>query len=363
MSLPEHGLVLGKFYPPHAGHHHLIRTARAGCERLTVLVSHADVETIPLAARVAWIREAHPDVRVVGTVDNVHMDLHDEAIWQAHVDIFKAAVPERIDALFTSESYGPELARRLGAAHVEVDLDRARFPVSGTKIRADPAGNWHYLEGPVRAGLALRVVALGAESSGTTTIAEALAAAYAARGGAWADTRCVPEYGRTFSEEKLRALQAVRPGAAWSDVRFEMPFDTADFPVIAARQNELEEAAARLGGPVLFCDTDAFATAIWHERYLGGRNPALDPLADALHHHLYLLTDHDGVPFDDDGLRDGEHLRPWMTARFEQELRRTGRRYVKLRGSREHRLEQAVRAVDALVAAGWNLADPLPEYR
>jgi HTH-type transcriptional repressor of NAD biosynthesis genes len=359
MSLPEHGLVLGKFYPPHAGHHHLIRAAQAGCERLTVLVSHATVESIPLAARVAWIQEAHPGTRVIGTVDDVHMDLNDEAIWQAHVDIFKAAVPERIDALFTSESYGPELARRLGAAHHLVDLDRNAFPVSGTKVRADPAGNWHHLEGPVRAGLALRVVALGAESSGTTTIAEALAATYAARGETWADTRCVPEYGRTFSEERLRALQAVQPEATWPDVRF----DTADFPVIAERQNRLEEAAARLGGPVLFCDTDAFATAVWHERYLGGRNPALDPLADALTHHLYLLTDHEGVPFEDDGLRDGEHLRPWMTGRFEAELLRTGRRYVKLQGPHEDRLDQAVRAVDALIAGGWSIADPLPEYR
>ncbi|SDK83147.1 nicotinamide-nucleotide adenylyltransferase, NadR type [Glycomyces sambucus] len=359
MSLPEHGLVLGKFYPPHAGHHHLVRSALAGCERLTVLVSHATVESIPLADRVAWLQEAHPEARVIGTVDDVHMDLHDEAVWQAHVDIFQAAVPERIDALFTSEPYGPELARRLGARHVEVDLDRTRFPVSGTKVRADPAGNWHFLEGPVRAGLAMRVVALGAESSGTTTIAEALAQVYAARGGAWAQTRCVPEYGRTFSEEKLAALRAVRPGAAWADVRF----DTADFPRIAARQNALEEAAARAGGPVLFCDTDAFATAVWHERYIGGRNPAVDPHADALRHHLYLLTDHEGVPFEDDGLRDGEHLRPWMTARFQAELERTGRRYVKLQGPHEDRLDQAVRAVDALVAGGWGIADPLPEYR
>ncbi|PRY56806.1 AAA family ATPase [Glycomyces artemisiae] len=359
MSLPEHGLVLGKFYPPHAGHFHLIRRALAGCERLTVLVSHADVESIPLADRVAWIQEAFPAARVIGAVDNVHMDLNDEAIWQAHVDIFQAAVPERIDALFTSEPYGPELARRLGAAHVLVDLDRNAVPVSGTKIRADPAGNWDYLEGPVRAGLALRVVAVGAESTGTTTIAEDLAAAYAARGGVWAATQCVPEYGRVYSEEKLAALQAVRPGAVWADVRF----DTADFPRIAARQNDLEEAAARIGGPVLFCDTDAFATAVWHERYIGGRNPDVDPLADALHHHLYLLTDHEDVPFEDDGLRDGEHLRPWMTGRFKAELERTGRPYVQLHGTRADRLDQAVRAVDALVAAGWGIADPLPEYR
>ncbi|MCC3763339.1 AAA family ATPase [Glycomyces sp. TRM65418] len=357
MNRPEHGLVLGKFYPPHAGHHHLIRTAEAGCDRLTVLVCCATVESIPLGERVAWLREAHPNARVVGAVDDVHMDLEDEAVWSAHMAIFKAAVPERVDAVFTSERYGEELARRFGAVHIAVDQARERFPVSGTAVRADPVGNWHHLEGPVRAGLVLRVVALGAESTGTTTIAEALAARLRERGGAWALTQCVGEYGRTFSEERLRAVQAEHSTATWNDVRFT----TEDFPVIAKRQNEREAAAAGVGGPVLCCDTDAFATTIWHERYMGGRNPELDPLADAIGHDLYLLTDHEGVAFDDDGLRSEAHLRPWMTGRFEEELRRTGRDYVTLRGPHHARLRRAEEAVDDLVARSWRFADPLPE--
>lgn len=355
MSLPGHGLVLGKFYPPHAGHHRLIRAAEARCERLTVLVCAATVESIPLATRVAWLQEAHPDARVVGTVDDVHMDLNDPAIWDAHMAVFQAAVPERVDAVFTAEPYGDELARRFGAVHVWID--RGDLPVSGTAVRADPVGNWDRLEAPVRAGLAIRVVALGAESTGTTTIARALAARYRERGGVWAATRCVEEYGRTFSEEKLRAAQAEDPAATWADVRF----DTEEFPLIAKRQNALEAAAAREGGPVLFCDTDAFATTIWHERYLGGRNPAIEPFAAAIRHDLYLLTGHEGVPFEDDGLRDEARLRPWMTGRFEEELIRTGRPYRRLEGPHEDRLEQAVAAVDE--ALKWHFADPLPEYR
>ncbi|MFD7877967.1 adenylyltransferase/cytidyltransferase family protein, partial [Streptomyces sp. NPDC059766] len=45
----RHGLVLGKFYPPHAGHHHLVRTALTQCDRLTVLVCAASVESLPRA--------------------------------------------------------------------------------------------------------------------------------------------------------------------------------------------------------------------------------------------------------------------------------------------------------------------------
>ncbi|QKW05724.1 AAA family ATPase [Streptomyces sp. NA04227] len=357
MRRHRHGLVLGKFYPPHAGHHHLVRTARARCAELTVLVCAASVESVPLAERVAWMRAVHPDCRIVGLVDDVPMDLDDPEIWDAHVRIFRQGVEGEVDAVFTSESYGAELARRFGAAHVPVDPERRAFPVSGTAVRADPVAHWHHLAPPVRAGLARRVVVLGAESSGTTTMARALAAHYRERGGAFAGTRWVPEYGREHSERRLRELRQRWPEARWEDVEL----GGEEFPLIAERQNEREERAAGEGGPVLFCDTDAFATTVWHERYVGGRNPSVDELAGRTQRHLWLLTDHEGVPFEDDGLRDGEELRPWMTGRFHAELTRTARPFVMLGGSHEERLATAVTAVDALLAAGWHFTDPLPD--
>lgn len=354
-----HGLVLGKFYPPHAGHHHLVRTAQDRCERLTVLVCAASVESVPLADRVAWMREAHPDADVVGAVDDVPVDLHDPAVWEAHMAIFRAAVDGPVDAVFTSEEYGTELARRFGAEEVCVDPARTLFPVSGTAVRADPAGCWDFLGPAVRAALTRRVVVLGAESTGTTTLSRALAAHYRRRGGVWARTGWVAEYGRRYSEEKLAAARAADPTATWADISFA----PAAFPVIARRQDAEEERAARTGSPVLFCDTDSFATGIWHERYTGGRSDEVERTAALTRRHLYLLTDHADVPFEDDGLRDGPHLRPWMTGRFREELEATGRRFLLVRGNHEERLETAARAVDELLAEGWYFAEPLPETR
>ncbi|MFI5985488.1 AAA family ATPase [Streptomyces sp. NPDC051555] len=353
-----HGLVLGKFYPPHAGHHHLVRTAQDQCERLTVLVCAASVESVPLADRVAWMREAHPGARVVGAVDDIPVDLLDPRVWEAHMAVFRSAVGEPVDAVFTSEEYGAELARRFGAEEVRVDPARSLFPVSGTAVRADPVGTWEFLGPGVRAALARRVVVLGAESTGTTTLSRALAAHYRRRGGVWAKTGWVAEYGRRYSEEKLAALRAADPAADWADAAFA----SAEFPVIARRQDADEDAAARLGSPVLFCDTDSFATGIWHERYLGARSAEVEEIArSGPRRDLYLLTDHEGVPFEDDGLRDGPQLRPWMTGRFHEELTRTGRRFLVIGGDREERLETAVAAVDGLLAEGWYFADPLPE--
>lgn len=354
-----HGLVLGKFYPPHAGHHHLVRTAQDRCDRLTVLVCAASVESVPLAERVAWMREAHPGAHVVGAVDDVPVDLHDPAVWEAHMAIFRAAVDGPVDAVFTSEEYGTELARRFGAEEVCVDPARTLFPVSGTAVRADPVGCWDFLGPAVRASLARRVVVLGAESTGTTTLSRALAGHYRRRGGVWAGTGWVAEYGRRYSEEKLAAARAADPAAGWADVSFT----SEEFPVIARRQDADEERAARRGSPVLFCDTDSFATGIWHERYTGGRSAEVEKTAALTRRDLYLLTHHADVPFEDDGLRDGPHLRPWMTGRFREELERTGKRFLVVRGDREERLAAAVAAVDELLAEGWYFADPLPESR
>lgn len=361
MSEFDHGLVLGKFYPPHAGHHHLVRSAAARCRRLTVLVCASAVESIPLAERVAWMREVHPEagIDVVGAVDDIPVDYSDPAAWDAHMAIFQAAVAEPVDAVFTSEPYGEELGRRFGAVAVTVDVGRTEYPVSGTAVREDPVGRWPYLAAPVRAALARRVVVVGAESTGTTTMARALASHYRSRGGVWEATRWVPEYGRTYSEEKYARLLADRPGAAFDEVTWE----SAEFELIAERQLAAEDAAARAGSPVLFCDTDALATTIWHERYAGGHNPRVEAVAARGRQHLWLLTDDAGVPFEDDGLRDGEHLRSWMTGRFRTELTRRGLPHVVLTGPHEQRLRTAVTAVDALLARGWRFAAPLPERR
>ncbi len=95
-------------------------------------------------------------------------------------------------------------------------------------------------------------------------------------------------------------------------------------------------------------DTDVLATGIWHERYLRTNSPEVDAIAGAHRHDLYLLTDCD-LPFVQDGLRDGETIRQWMTRRFEEVLTERGLPWVKISGFGEKRLAAAVRAVDRIL--------------
>jgi NadR type nicotinamide-nucleotide adenylyltransferase len=354
----SHGLVVGKFYPPHAGHHHLIDTAAATCDRVTVVVAASTVENIPLALRTAWLREVHPQphVDIVPVVDDHEIDYDSNDAWQVHVAAFRSGLSDAVDVVFSSEAYGPELARRLSAGHVAVDPPRERFPVSGSAVRDDPIANWQWLAAPVRGHFARRIVAVGAESTGTTTLARALAAHYAARDGVWTSTRCVPEYGRTYTEEKLAAARrAANDPSLWLD---GITWTPVDFTLIAERHLALEDAAARAGSPLLVCDTDAFATALWYERYLG------EPAPETFHqhngrHHLWILTDPSGVPFEQDGLRDGESIRHHMAARFQEELERRNLPHITVTGSPERRLATAVSAVESVLEKGWAFSAPL----
>ncbi len=329
----RHALVLGKFYPLHVGHQALIRAAQGAAERVTVEVVGSRTETIPVELRAAWVAEEHPAVRVVHTYDEHEIDYASEAAWRHHTALIAGLVRPQdgpVDLVVSSDDYGQELARRLAADWLCVDPTRSVVPVSGTAVRADVAGHWWALPGPVREHLCRRVVVVGAESTGTTTLAADLAERF---GVPW-----VPEFGREWTSLRDGGIHA--------------PWHSAEFDLVAREQAHAEDRAARhTPRPVLVCDTDVLATTIWHERYLGRPSPTVAALAAARRPHLYLLTG-DEIPFVDDGMRDGAAFRPWMTARFRELLDASGVPWAEVTGTRRQRLDAATAQVAAVLARG-----------
>lgn len=315
------GLVIGKFYPPHRGHSHLIDTARAQCDHLTVIVCWKKTQTIPGPLRAEWIRTIHPGVTVI-VVDDDHMDDNDSEGWARYTRETLGYAP---DIVFTSEDYGEPYAAFLGARHVLVDKERVTVPISGTAIRAAPHTHAAYLAPCVRAYFMTRICVLGAESTGTTTLARGLAAHY---GTVW-----VPEYGRTYAEGKVAGGIAT--------------WESDEFVHIARAQAALEDALAPSGNRYVIADTDAFATGVWHERYMGTRSDAVESFAATRHYALYILTG-DEIPFVQDGLRDGEHIRHAMHQRFIERLTEEKLPFILVTGGKDERLARAIAAIDAL---------------
>ena len=364
---PRHGLIIGKFYPPHAGHHELIRLAGDQCERVSVVVMASYAESIALADRVEWLRAEHapePNVHVVGIRCDAPLDLGDETVWAAQIAAMRAAIApitdEAVDAVFSAETYGDELAARFDARHVRVS--RTVDELRAEHVRQDLVSTWPRLAAPTRAGLTTRVVVVGAESTGTTTVSQRLAAEYVSRGGVWSDTTWVEEYGREFTEFKLNHGPAVNGGAVQPKVD-DLVWTAADFDEVAAEQTRRENAAALRTSPLLVCDTDAFATSIWERRYLGAGARVGQPWAHAPRlprRDLYLVTDHLGVPWQYDGLREGDlDIRAAMTGWFIEALTAAGHSWVLLTGTLEDRVRLALRTIDALLARRMTFTRPI----
>ena len=111
----------------------------------------------------------------------------------------------------------------------------------------------------------LRVAILGAESSGKSTLAGALAARHR--------TVWVPEFLREFVEREAR-----------------VPRESDQF-LIACTQLEREQQQAlhaiAMAGKFLFCDTTPLMTALYSRSYFGRIGADLEALAG---HHAYALT-------------------------------------------------------------------------
>src|SRR5262249_47797227 len=145
----------------------------------------------------------------------------------------------------------------------------------------------------------LRVCILGAESTGKTTLAAALAERF--------ETVWNPEYGRIYTEVGRT------PGAPWK---------SWEFTHIARVHCRYEDFLAGLADRVLVCDTDAFTTAVFHEAYLGKPALGFDDLV-ARRYDLYVVCGLD-VPFEHDGWREFEAQRRWMHERLLQRARDSG---------------------------------------
>lgn len=174
-----------------------------------------------------------------------------------------------------------------------------------------------------------RVVILGPESTGKSTLAADLASHY---GTTWA-----PEYLRTFVRNKV--LVPGRPVIETGEVR-----------AIVEGQIAAEDRALRRAKGVVFFDTNPLQSIVYYEHYFGRRRPVwLEELLRRRTYDLYLLLDVD-VPWVIDDQRDRPRFRRGLYRLFRTALDERNAAFVRVFGAWPQRLARAVRAVDRLLA-------------
>jgi NadR type nicotinamide-nucleotide adenylyltransferase len=169
-----------------------------------------------------------------------------------------------------------------------------------------------------------KVVVIGPESTGKSTISEALAGHF---GCPW-----VPEFAREYLENLGR------------------PYLQDDLLEIAKGQISLEEHQARKAQDLLVCDTDLHVVKVWSQHKFEIVDPWIEQEIKTRTYDLYLLTDID-IPWQDDPLR--EHPAPEMRSYFfgvyVDLLKASGTQLVILSGSLSERIEKAILHIEALL--------------
>lgn len=323
MAKTGHGLILGKFLPPHAGHQYLVEFAQNFVERLTVLVCSIQREPICGELRYAWMRELFPQARIVHVTEELPQEpCEHPQFWDIWRRTVLQAAGDPIDYVFASEHYGQRLATEVGAKFIPVDIGRQNVPVSGTALRTRPLDNWQYIPPCVRPYFVKRVCVFGPESTGKSTLARGLADHF--------QTVHVPE----FARELLNPQGGV--------------CHESNIPLIARGQMASEEALARHANRVLICDTDLLLTTIWSDVLFGGCPEWIREQALARRYDLYLLLDVD-VPWVDDSQRFLPHQRQEFFQRCRDALESSGRPYRVIQGSWAERFAQSCAAVSSLL--------------
>jgi NadR type nicotinamide-nucleotide adenylyltransferase len=165
-----------------------------------------------------------------------------------------------------------------------------------------------------------RIAILGAESSGKSTLAAALAERY---GTLW-----VPEYLREFV-----------------DTHGRVPRETDQID-IARTQMERENAAALAAHGYLFCDTTPMMTALYSRWYWNRVDAQLARL-EQRHDYAHTFVTAPDAPWEADGLqRESDEVRQTIHAQVLEMLAQRGIDYVLLRGALEERLRQVELVLD-----------------
>ncbi len=334
MKKYRNGLIVGKFSPLHKGHEFLIKRGLEECETLYIFSYYTpEFKGCEAHRRELWLKKLFPAAKIFVINDeylktrfNFSLPPHDATDLEERRFVgflWLHLVNQPLDVVFTSENYGAGYAVEMSSyfahytnfppvKHVLVDLDRQTFPISGTTLRDDIHGLKDFLSPQVYASFVERICFLGGESSGKSTLAEALTNEF--------ETEFVAEYGRTLSEEKNNQLI------------FE------DLLRIAKTHLNDEESQAEQANRYLFIDTSPLTTLFYSLHLFGKADPELDWLSYRKYDRIFLCSP--DFPFVQDGTRDGNGLREKQHEWYLQKLAERKIHYEILTGSLAERIKQ-----------------------
>jgi len=335
------GFIGGKFLPLHLGHVFAIIQASTIVDELYLVLSHSEkrdkelcdntkMKYVESRVRLRWLHQLVKDMDQVRVIEVEDRYSNEDYNWEEGAVEIKKKIGKPIDYVFSSEHDYEAIFAKLypESTHFLLDKERKTVPISATQIREEGVfKHWNFLPDEVKLHFVKKVVILGTESCGKSTLTRNLAKIY--------NTSFVEEYGRTHCE---------RIGGC-DGIMFE-----EDYPIIAYTQKVHEFEAMKKANKVVFIDTEATVTQFYSELYNHHHQPVLDEVANLQDYDLCLYLEPD-VRWVNDGLRiHGEQsVRLTNNRRLKQLLSKNNIDFIPLTGDYNEKLKQSINYIQTLL--------------
>ena len=328
------GMYCGSFNPLHLGHVRCMISAANQCDRLIVVISNGvNRGEIDIRQRYRWVYETvkhfpHVSIFVLDD-DAASKEAYTEETWHTDAQKVKDFAGEPITAVFFGDDYQPDSMWTKCYPEAEPVI-LPRDGISSTAIRKAPLAGWDMMPDYVRPYYVKKVLLIGTESTGKSTLAISLAR----------------HYNTCFLEEVGREISA-RSGTD----RWMLPEDFTDILLQhKVKQQEMISRANR----VFFEDTNCLTTLFYIDFLEGEEKEKNRNLAEAIsalnEYDLVLLLGPD-VDFVQDGDRSPEIAadRRKYTDLLGNMCKEHGLRVTELNGDYEQRYRKAVELTDRLL--------------
>ena len=320
--------VFGKFLPFHKGHEAMINFALSKCDLLTVLVCCSDKENISDTVRSSWIEktfenEKKVEVRTFNYLESElpNTSVTSESVSKIWADIFKKLLPD-YSLLITSEEYGNFVAVFMNIQHIPFDIPKKLFPVSATAVRNDVFNNWKYVPDSVKPDLLLKVVILGTECTGKTTLTEKLA----------------KHFNCSFVSEAGRDI-----------IANSNSFTVDDLYLVETEHSKRIDESILADSPLVIIDTDIHTTKSYSLFTFEKELEISTDIYNSNKANLYLYLNND-VEYLQDGTRLSETERNLLDLSHRQVLTEHKIDIVEIKGDWDVRFEKAVEQINKLIA-------------
>ncbi len=205
--------------------------------------------------------------------------------------------------------------------HIAFDIHKQLFPVSASAVRKDIFANWAFLPDSVKPDFAIKVVLLGTESTGKTTLTERLEKYF--------NCSSVKEAGRDLIDNSNS-------------------FEFDDLYLVAAEHAKLIDKAVLEKSPLIIIDTDIHITKSFANFIFDKTLEVDSKIFNSNKANLYLYLNND-VEYVQDGTRLSKSDRDLLDLSHRRILHQNNIDIIEIAGNWEQRFDKAVTSIKQMI--------------